>query len=76
MREYEITRLSNRPTSRPRWDYGTFPTFREAVAEANKLGYEEHRVQIRRVVDKSGMRFEIEPYEADCGCSQVIQFKG
>jgi len=79
MQEVENTRLKNRIIGKPkpRWEYGEFMHYPEAVEAAYKLGYREHKVQIRRVfLDDHTHRYLIEPFEKDCKCAQVMRYKG
>jgi hypothetical protein len=76
MQESENIRLSQRNRPRISWEYGEYPHYDIALMEATKLGFEQNRVQIRRIMNESGIKFLIEPYEESCLCSQVIQYKG
>ena len=76
MQEYENKRLSERGKIKPKWEYGEYPHYDQALDAAERLGYNEHKVQIRRIMGEDGMKFLIEPYEENCGCAQVMQYKG
>jgi hypothetical protein len=78
MQEVENNRIKNRAIKpKPKWEYGEYIHYPEAIDAARKLGYEQQRVQIRRVfLNDHSYRYLIEPFEVDCGCPQVFQYKG
>jgi len=76
MQELENQRLSRRDRPKLTWEYGEYSHYDIALIEATKLGYEQHKVQIRRIMNEDGMRFLVEPYEEDCHCAQVMRYNG
>lgn len=66
---------AERLKARPEWEYGKHLSLVAAAQQANKLGWAENKVQVRRIVlDDAIVEYQIEPYE-DCKCPDLLRYE-
>jgi len=69
--------LSERSKSRrTQWEIFKTNSLAEVVHKAQEMGWAEKKVQVRGI-QKGPDKFEysIEPFEKDCGCSNILKYE-
>jgi hypothetical protein len=62
---------------KPVWEYFQSEDLFETIDKAKELGWAEKKVQVRanRVPMSAIVMYAIEPYEEDCGCSNILKYE-
>lgn len=81
--EYEDARIQQQQAKRDefrkltgrKWEYYTSYNYADVIQKAKEMGWKEKAVQVRLEVDGEKVLYLIEPWERDCTCPTMLNYK-